>query len=114
MADSDADVGDGGSDRLRIGFVRSGGFGGMRLATELDAAELTPDEARVLRSLLAVGAADDPGAASGPARGADHFRYDLTIQDGATSRTLSLSESDLTPELRPLVQRLEAHARNRP
>jgi hypothetical protein len=103
---------DGPSDRLQVSFVRSGGFGGLRLATELGGDQLTDEEAAVLRSLLSTsGGADE--AQGTRTRGADRFRYDLTIRDGGDSRTLSLSDAELTPELRPLVDRLEAHARNR-
>ena len=110
MADSDASAPEGMSEDLRIGFVRSGGFGGLRLAAELDGAELTPGEAALVRSLLE---GQDPPPATATAQGADRFRYELTIRGGGASRSMSLSETDLTPELRPLVHRLEAHARRR-
>lgn len=105
--------GDDQSDPIRVGFVRSGGFGGLRLATELDADELTEAEVALLRTLLSGGGDGRAGTAPAAPRGADRFRYDLTIHAGEGSRTLSLSEADLTPELRPLVDRLEAHARKR-
>ncbi len=96
---------------MKVSFVRSGGFGGLRLAAELDTENLPPDEAAELRSLVA--ALDTGASAATPAGGADRFRYDLTIEADGRTRRLSLSDGDLTAATRPLVARLEKQAKQR-
>jgi hypothetical protein len=100
-----------GPERVRVSFVRSGGFGGLRLATEIDTDALPAEEAAELRALVAACEAVPAGPPT--AGGADRFRYDLTISGAGASRSLSVSDADLPPALRPLVERLEAHARTR-
>jgi hypothetical protein len=49
-------------------------------------------------------------AAASPMRGegADRFQYDLTIEDEAGRRELTVSEDQVPEELRPLLDRVRA------
>jgi hypothetical protein len=95
------------SKPLRIDLVRSGGFAGLETTVSLDAATLPREEADELGRL--VDRADlprHPRPPGPPPSGADRFQYDLAIVRGDERRTASLTEADLTPELRKLVRRV--------
>ncbi len=95
---------------MRIEFERSGGIAGISLKTSVDTSQLPPAEAAQLEQL--VHAADlallRPRP---PGPGADRFQYDLTIWEGKRRQRVSLSETQLTPELRPLIELLLDRAR---
>ena len=99
-----------GGNGLRIEFRRSGGFAGLTIGTEVDTAELPPEEARVFErlaeSLERSGVGDSP-----PPGKPDRFQYELTITRGGKSRRFQLAEQELTPEARELVNLLVERAR---
>jgi hypothetical protein len=95
---------------LRIEFQRSGGFAGLTMGTQVDAAELPPEEARVFERL--VESLERSGACDAPPPGRpDRFQYELTITRGDQSRRFQLAEQELTPEARELVNLLVERAR---
>lgn len=96
----------------RIGFRRSGGlFAGDRLETSVDLAELPQEEAADLEHDLA-GVDLDALALGSPLRGpgADAYQYDLTVQRGGETRELTVTETAVPDELRPLIDRLTRRA----
>lgn len=103
-------VGAGGSASIR--FRRTGGlFAGDRLETSVDFAELTQEEAADLEHALAEVNLDALARGS-PLRGpgADLYQYDLTVQRGGETREVTVSETAVPDELRPLIDRLTRRA----
>lgn len=102
---------------MRITFLRTGGFAGMRLSSTIDTLALPGDEARVLEELVeTAGFFDLPGTMPAPAGGADRFLYHIAIeapagQKPARQHTVDVSEAALTQELQPLIDRLMVLAR---
>jgi hypothetical protein len=98
---------------MRIEFVRTGGFAGLRMATAVDTDTLPPDEARILRE--AVDAArffDLPPVIASPAPGADRFQYKITVEAEGRRRTVEVGEAAVPEKLQPLIQRLITMARS--
>jgi hypothetical protein len=97
---------------MRIHFVRTGGFAGMRLASTIDSEMLPEDEVQALQSEL-----DNARFFELPAQltvgggGADRFQYEITIEDGRNKHTIEAGESGLPGHVQPLVQHLERLAR---
>ena len=98
------------SDPLRLTFARTGGFGGDRLALELDERELAPEEAAALAEAVASGAFEAAAPAAGPGLGADTYQYDLALHRGDDVRAVRVDEFALPPELARLVELLERRA----
>jgi len=98
----------------QIELTRSGGLGGLTMAASVDVDGLPPDEAAAVTDALArvdLGAlaAQGSGSPSGP----DRFQYDLTVSDDGGSRSVTLQESGIPPELRPVIDTLMARAQLR-
>ncbi len=90
-----------------IDLVRSGGMAGLSLGTSVDVSSLAPDAAAAVSDALErvdldALAARPAAAPSGP----DRFQYDLTVQRGDESHSVSLHEPDVPGELRPLISAL--------
>src|SRR5260221_13885971 len=70
-----------GKPTMKISFVRTGGFAGLRLAATIDSATLSPEEAAQLQALV-----DNakffalPANVKGKTSGADRFQYAITIE----------------------------------
>lgn len=98
---------------MRINFVRSGGFAGMRLSVRLDTEALRPDEAIRIRQLVRSSGffeLDEHELRTGSAR--DQFQYSIEIQSEAWGeRTMHLGENAVPDSLRPLLQHLASLAR---
>lgn len=94
-----------------IHFERSGGFAGMIQQFEVDTGDLEPHVEQELDALVtAADFFETPLAQSAP-QGADRFNYQLMIERGAQSRTVTLSESELPDAWQLLIQRLTLLAR---
>jgi hypothetical protein len=99
-------------DSYRIELERSGGFAGVALRTAVDSRELGPDEAREFARLLdAVDLAALARESRAHRPGADRFEYDLAVERGGRRTQITLGETQVTPELRPLLERLVDRAR---
>ena len=93
---------------LRIELARSGGVAGITVRSALDTAELPPDEARRVETMLDeidLSALPPPGPRAGAV---DRFQYDLVITRGGRRQVVSVGEKELTPALRRLVQEVLA------
>jgi hypothetical protein len=89
---------------MQLKVRRTGGFAGIARESPLvDTETLPPEEAQELHALVDEARLDEV-AAPGPARGADRFTYELTI-DG---RSITLPETAMTPARRELIKRLGA------
>lgn len=99
---------------MRIHFVRTGGFAGMRLESNIDSASLPQDEAQALKTELenahffAL-----PDQLTAKVGGADRFQYEITVEDGGNRHSVQAGEAALPDTLQPLVQHLEMLARTR-
>ncbi|MFI5231584.1 MAG: protealysin inhibitor emfourin [Gemmatimonadales bacterium] len=97
---------------VRVTFVQSGGVVGVPRECELDSSQLPRNEARELESLVT----DSEFVASGVHRspgGRDLRLYEIRVENGA--RTVSVTFDDLTlpARARPLVGFLRRKARPR-
>lgn len=98
---------------MKLSFVRSGGFAGVRLALDLDTAELPADEAARLLQLIEQVRGDLRDAPrSRPAP--DRIQYQLTFNWKPGEREAhTLCEPDVPERARPLIEQLTAMARRR-
>ena len=96
---------------MKIRFVRSGGFAGLRLTLDLDTAELPASDAARLTELVEVARGTLTNAPHSR-RGADQFEYELTIELHQWGHeTLVLRDQDVPEPVRPLIDQLTALAR---
>ena len=96
-----------GDDRLHVELARSGGLAGLTMAAAVDVDDLPAETAGSVRGALdrvdlAALAAAPPTTPSG----ADRFQYDLTVTRGDDRRSVTLHESQVPPELRPVLEAL--------
>lgn len=99
---------------MKISFVRTGGFAGIRLATTVDIAALPPDEAKQLRTLVnSAGFFTLPASIRAKTSGVDRFQYTLTVETPDRQHTVTLDESAVPPELRPLLNWLMTAAKTK-
>lgn len=102
------------AERVRISMVRSGGLAGQTVRGSLDSEALPPEEAREVTALVDA-LVDSPtlpglhGGLGGAVR--DGFRYELSVQRGEQTWQLSLADSTVGPDLRPLLTRLVQEGR---
>jgi hypothetical protein len=96
---------------MRISFERSGGFAGMLMNVSIDTTKLPPVEASQVKSL--VEAADFfqlPEAIASSAQ-PDRFQYHLTVAEKKRKHSITVSESCIPGNLKPLVDWLMDAAR---
>ncbi len=97
---------------MRIQFERVGGFAGIRLKTEVDTDQLSPEEAKSLQELVEQAKLSDvrqaPRAASNVR---DAFEYWLTVQDKEKRHSLRMTDGTIPASVQPLVTRLLALAK---
>jgi hypothetical protein len=109
-ASQEAQVAD---DPIRIELERSGGFAGLSLKASVDTSQLPPGEAARIAELVDRVDFDALAARASEAthRAPDRFQYDLVVSQGGRRHELSLGESAVTPELRPLLDYLMTMAK---
>jgi hypothetical protein len=88
-------------------------FPGLSRPVAIDTAQLPPADASALEDLArkADFFALPAQASTAPAGAADYRRYTITIDDGGRSHTVVADEPIENPDLRALVERLQAQAR---
>ncbi len=90
-----------------------GGVAGLRTCVRMDTRELAPPAADALRT--AVAALEGPAAASvACGRGADRFRYEISVVRGEREQRIAASEAELSEPARLLVRHLLAHGTRTP
>lgn len=99
---------------MRIHFVRTGGFAGMRLATTIDSDTLPEDELSVLQNELEEAHFFSlPDQLVNQEGGADRFNYEITVEHGGIRHTVQAGEAALPEPMQQLVQHLDRLARER-
>lgn len=97
----------------RIKFERSGGFAGMRIATDLKLEDLPDEQAKSIVELL-----DDMDFSELPERmldesGPDQFTYTITVETKRGKHTVVTGESSAPEKMQELLQLLNRLARTR-
>ena len=98
---------------MRIRFVQSGGFAGLRRVATLDTGALPPKQARELEALV-----DRSGFFELPeklrAPGADRFQYTVTVESADRQHTVQVTDGAVPPELQALLDTLRDAAQPEP
>jgi hypothetical protein len=101
---------------MKIDFVRTGGFAGLRVSTTVDTESLNEEMATKVQRLVAdarfyeISGSKTPGA-SGP----DRFEYRLQVSSAAEgTHSIVIHEPGVPDELRPLLTWLTAFALRAP
>jgi hypothetical protein len=81
----------------RLQIVRRGGFAGLKAEGTVDIDSLTPDCRSEVLSLFS-------RKRHRPAPGADRYTYQLTLEDGATSTQIEVSEVDIPTDIARAVE----------
>jgi hypothetical protein len=98
----------------KIKFERTGGFAGIRIATEIEVEDL-PEEQRdeILELLDDVDFEELPAKPSGDLPVPDEFVYSIVVEAGEKQYQVVAGESALPQDLQPLIELLEKHAKRR-
>jgi hypothetical protein len=89
---------------MKIYFKRSGGFEGRTTDITLNTNSLTPDESLNIKQLLDNAKFFDlPPKSSPPERGADYFRYKITVETNERKHTVETTDLSMNPVLQSLV-----------
>lgn len=101
---------------MKIHFERSGGFAGMILSADIDAASLSDTERQALSLLVADSQffALPAKIANPETSGADRFNYRITIESEGRTHTVETSEGAAPASLVPLLDWLNVAARRVP
>lgn len=86
---------------MKIAVARRGGFGGPPLRGEVDTADLPADVASEVETVLHGLQCDRP---TSPPPHPDAFRYEITVADGGSHRSVVFYETELPESLRPAIE----------
>jgi hypothetical protein len=97
----------------RIKFERTGGFAGMRMATDVKLEDLPEDQAETILELL-----DDLDFVELPEQmldqsGPDQFTYKITVETDQGEHTVVTGDSSAPEKMQELLQLLNRLARTR-
>ncbi len=95
---------------MKISFVQSGGFSGLRRGCELDTAVLAPDISQELERLTETSGISTSGAFFSEL-GRDLQQYDITINDGDSEVSVTFDDETLPATAQLLVDYLQKYAR---
>jgi hypothetical protein len=97
---------------MKIDFLRTGGFAGLRLALELDTSAMDPKDASEIGGLLQeAGFYRLPDHLASTTQGRDRYKYRLRVYSSASKyRQVVVDEDSVPDELLPLLTRLTALA----
>ena len=100
---------------MRIHFVRSGGFAGLRLEAELDTHGMGRDQAVEIERLVSqAGFFELPSRDDASHGGADRFEYRIQVESETRGpHTVTTDEQNAPERLQPLLVRLTAIALQR-
>lgn len=92
---------------MQVLFERTGGFAGLRLSISVDSQSLEQEELEQLQDeLIRADFFHLPTMIDEPI-GADRFEYRISVEWGEQSHSVTVSETAIPDDLRPLVNRLE-------
>ncbi len=99
---------------MQVSLTRTGGFAGIPQVTTVDTATLSPDAVAELRRLIADAHFFDlpPVLPSGSPQ-PDRFQYSLTVSEGSQQHTVTVSESAIPENLRPLIDWVQQSRQSR-
>jgi hypothetical protein len=101
-------------DVKRIKFERTGGFAGMRIATDFDLDDLPEEQADQLRELLDDVDFDElPEQLMGKDQIADAFTYSIAVESEKGKHTVHTSDTAAPEKMQPLLELLYRIARQR-
>ena len=97
---------------MKIEFVRSGGFAGIRLARTVDTNDLPPDQAKKLESLVQ-GAEffELPDIPQPSSVIPDSIMYHITVTAATQTRVFAVTDNTMPAQLRPLLDYLTSLAK---
>lgn len=89
---------------MRISFERSGGFAGMTRTTNIDTANLAPNESNQLSQLVNQASFFElPELITNATSQSDRFEYTLIVEDNGKQHAVTVSESAIPNNLKPLI-----------
>lgn len=92
---------------MKIDFVRTGGFAGLRLARTFDTAELPAGQASKLVELVGEAAFFELPEPAKPEKAIpDSYEYRISITSSTQTRALVIRDGSIPDQLRPLVNYL--------
>lgn|SRR5512146_1359083 len=96
---------------MRVDFIRTGGFAGVRLTTSIETTKLTPDQAVTIRKLLDDSRFFDLPENIAPAKPMpDRFEYRVTVASAQQTHTVTCSDAACPDSLKPLLNYLTTMA----
>ncbi len=92
--------------------VRTGGFAGIQMTTTVDTAALSPEDVLQFQQLIkSSGFFSLPATITASKAQPDRFQYQVTIEDGGKSHTVTVSESSLPSSVKPLLDFVNRNAK---
>ena len=100
---------------MKIHFVRSGGFAGLRLEVDLDTATMGREQAFEIERLVSeAGFFELPSRQDAAGAGVDRFRYRVQVDsESLGAHAITTDEQAASERLQPLLSRLSAIALQR-
>jgi len=98
---------------MKISYRRTGGFAGMVMTFNLNTENLSPEESKTLREMVAT--ADFftlPPKITSREPGADRFQYSIMVETEEQQHTVEVGEGGIPENLRPLLNELRFLARS--
>jgi hypothetical protein len=93
---------------MKIHFERSGGFAGISTSVTVDSNSVSFDEQNIVKNMVDTARFFElPSETPLPKRGADYFKYKITVETEEKSHTIKTNDMTMPSELRPLVNYLE-------
>ena len=95
---------------MRISFIQSGGFLGLRRGCELNTETLAPNTAQELEHLTKTSGISTSGKFFSES-GRDLHQYDITISDETSEVSVTFDDETLPATVQPLIDYLQKYAR---
>jgi hypothetical protein len=97
----------------RIKFERTGGFAGIRIATDVKLEDLPEEQARTIKELLDDLDFDELPEQMLDESVPDQFTYQITVESDKGEHTIVTGDSSAPEEMQELLQFLDRLARTR-
>ena len=96
---------------MKISFERSGGFAGMIISVAIDTDNLSPEIANQIQSWIEQSGFFQLPAHITAASQPDRFHYQVTVTENKRKHTVTVGESAMPSNLKPLMDWLMETAR---
>lgn len=93
---------------MKVQISRGGMLAPVVTTTSLDSDQLSAEEARALRDLVAKSALHTHKASRAASTQPDRGGYRIRIEDGPTNQDTSLADEAVTPQVRELIDWVDA------